>query len=72
MSGRSQHVTVPAEYRFTSEEVFVRRDPRKGDLIFSQAPADWEKIHSALDNADLPADFLSNRAQGIPEVREEF
>ena len=27
MSGRSQHVTIPAEYRFSGDEVFVRRDP---------------------------------------------
>jgi antitoxin VapB len=33
MSGRSQHVTIPAEYRFRSTEVSIRRDAQTGDLI---------------------------------------
>jgi antitoxin VapB len=72
MSGRSQHVTIPAEYRFTSDEVYVRRDPQSGDLILSQAPASWDEIYAALDGAGFADDFLSERAQGIPEVREEL
>lgn len=72
MSGRSQHVTIPAEYRFTSDEVYVRRDPQSGDLILSQAPASWEEIYAALDHAGFPEDFLADRAQGEPEVREEL
>ncbi|MDQ2839603.1 MAG: AbrB/MazE/SpoVT family DNA-binding domain-containing protein [Acidobacteriota bacterium] len=72
MSGRSQHVTIPAEYRFTSDEVYVRQDPQSGDLILSQAPASWDEIYAALDSAGFPDSFLSERAQGIPEVREEL
>lgn len=72
MSGRSQHVTIPAEYRFTSDEVYVRRDPQSGDLILSQAPASWDEIYAALDSAGFADDFLSERAQGIPEIREEL
>jgi antitoxin VapB len=72
MSGRSQHVTIPAEYRFTSDEVYMRRDSQSGDLILSQAPASWDEIYAALDSAGFTDDFLSERAQGIPEVREEL
>lgn len=72
MSGRSQHVTIPAEYRFTAGEVYIRRDPQSGDVILSQAPANWDEIYAALDNAGFPDDFLSGRAQGVPEVREEL
>ncbi len=72
MSGRSQHVTIPVEYRFTSDEVYVRRDPQSGDLILSQAPASWDEIYAALDSAGFPDDFLSERDQGIPEAREEL
>jgi antitoxin VapB len=72
MSGRSQHVTIPAEYRFTSDEVYVRRDPQSGDLILSQAPGNWNEIYAALDRAGFPDDFLSDRAQGTPEKREEL
>ena len=72
MSGRSQHVTIPAEYRFTSDEVYIRRDPQSGDIILSQAPASWDEIYAALDNAGFPEDFLADRVQGTPEVREEL
>jgi antitoxin VapB len=72
MSGRSQHVTIPAEYRFTSDEVYVRRDPQSGDLILSQAPGGWEEVFAALDQAEFPEDFLADRAQGEAEVREEL
>lgn len=72
MSGRSQHVTIPAEYRFTSDEVYLRRDPQSGDLILSQAPGSWNEIYAALDRAGFPDDFLADRAQGTPEQREEL
>ena len=38
MSGRSQAVRIPAEYRFATDEVYIRRDPQSGDLILSEAP----------------------------------
>ncbi len=72
MSGRSQHVTIPAEYRFSSEEVFVRRDPASGDLILSQSPGGWNEFFAALDGDPFPDDFLTDRAQGTPETREEL
>ena len=72
MSGRSQHVTIPAEYRFSSEEVFVRRDPASGDLILTQSPGGWNEFFAALDADPFPDDFLTDRAQGTPETREEL
>ena len=38
MTDRSQAVRIPAEYRFTSDEVYIRRDPHTGDVILSQVP----------------------------------
>lgn len=70
MSGRSQHVTIPAEFRFATNEVYVRRDPRSGDLILSSAPKDWKAVFEALDAAGFPDDFMEDRNQGIPETRE--
>jgi antitoxin VapB len=72
MSGRSQHVTIPAEFRFSGEEVYVRRDAQTGDLILSQAPGSWDELFAALDAAGFPDDFMADRAQGIPEKREEL
>jgi antitoxin VapB len=60
MSGRSQHVTIPAEYRFRSTEVSIRRDAQTGDLILSEGPGDWTEIFAALDAAHVPDSFLSD------------
>ena len=70
MSGRSQHVRIPVRYRFTTNEVYVRRDPQTGDLILSQVPTDWAEIYAALDKAGFPEDFLVDRRQGVAEMRE--
>ena len=72
MSGRSQAVRIPAEYRFTTSEVYIRRDPQSGDLILSQAPGGWDEIYAALDKAGFPDDFLAERSQGLPQQREEL
>jgi antitoxin VapB len=72
MSGRSQAVRIPAAYRFTTDEVYIRRDPQSGDLILSQAPGGWEEIYAAIDTAGFPDDFLAERAQGLPQEREEL
>ncbi len=72
MTGRSQAVRIPAEYRFTTDEVYIRRDPQSGDLILSEAPGGWDEIFTALDNAGFPEDFLAERDQGRPQQREEL
>ncbi|HZB87956.1 MAG TPA: hypothetical protein VE291_04800 [Terracidiphilus sp.] len=70
MSGRSQAVRIPADFRFTAEEVYVRRDPQTGDLILSQAPSTWSEVFAALDEAAFPAEFMADRQQGTAETRE--
>lgn len=70
MNGRSQAVRIPAEYRFTSDEVYVRRDEQTGDLILSQTPETWDEIFAALDGAQFPPDFMADRKQGEAETRE--
>ncbi len=37
-NGRSQAVRLPAEFRFDSDEVFIRRDTETGDVITSSKP----------------------------------
>jgi antitoxin VapB len=53
MSGKCQAVRIPAEYRFSADEVYVRRDPRSGGLILSEVPG-WDDIFAALDDASFP------------------
>ena len=69
MSGRSQAVRIPAEYRFSSKEVYIRRDAQSGDLILSESPGDWEAIFAALDAARVPDDFLTDRDKEPPQER---
>jgi len=74
MSGRSQAVRIPAGFRFSSKEVYIRRDPKNGDLILSQAPDNLAEIFAAFDKLGVPEDFLtpSDRAQGPPQDRSEI
>jgi antitoxin VapB len=65
-TGGSQAVRLPAEFRFATELVYVRRDKRTGDVILSTEPrASWTEFME-LRNAlgPLPADFLADRQQG--------
>lgn len=72
ISGRSQAVQILAEFRFTADEVYIRRDPQTGDIILSQAPHTWEEIYAALDAAGVPDDFLEERLQDAAQTREEL
>ena len=69
MNGKSQAVRLPVAYRFDTKEVFIRRDHETGDVILSRKPADWDAFLSAIQSADVPADFLSKaeREQGTQD-----
>lgn len=72
MSGGSQAVRLPAEFRFDTEEVEVRRDPFSGDVVLSKPPASWDDYFDWVRSLDLPADALSNREQPGDEFRDPF
>ena len=59
MSGRSQAVRIPAQFRFASSEVYIRRDPKNGDVILSQSPGSLREIIAALHKLNISDDFLS-------------
>ncbi len=65
MSGRSQAVRIPAEYRFATDEVYIRQDPQSGDLILSEAPGGWDEIlaRSCRYPDDFPDRVRSPRAR---------
>jgi antitoxin VapB len=70
-SGRSQAVRIPAEFRFKTDEVYLRRDPQSGDLILSERPTKtWKEIFAALDEAGVPDDFLADRDTRPPQKRD--
>ena len=58
-TGRSQAVRLPAEFRFEGKEVFIRRDPKTGDVVLSQKPDNWDSFIAAIRDLKVPEDFLS-------------
>ncbi len=72
MSGRSQAVRIPLDFRFQADEVYIRRGPATGDVILSQTPRSWSEIFATLDEAGVPDDFLVDREQGLQQERPEF
>jgi antitoxin VapB len=69
MTGRSQAVRIPAEYRFHSSEVSIRRDPASGDVILSEGPGTWADVFAALDATGVRDGFLVERDTRPAEER---
>ena len=73
VSGRSQHVTIPRQFRFNRPVVYVSRDAETGGLLIVERPS-VEEVFAALDAAQLPVDFLgeADRNRRPPEVRHSL
>ncbi len=73
VTGRSQAVRLPREFRFEGEEVFIRRDQDTGDVVLSRRPDSWAGFLALCQATDVPADFLdeAERAQG-EALRDPF
>ena len=72
-NGRSQAVRIPAEYRFTSDAVYIRRDPYSGVVSLSEKPfaPSAEEIFRMFDEAG-GADFELDRDPSLPVERDLF
>jgi virulence-associated protein VagC len=73
MNGRSQHVTIPVEFRFTTDEVYINRDPRSGVISLSEKPLKrpMAELFSKFDDAGT-SDFAVERDLGLPIDRDLF
>jgi antitoxin VapB len=71
-NGRSQAVRLPADFRFSGSEVYVRRDPETGDVILSRRPDSWQDFFDLVDTLDIPHDFMSDRDTSPPQKRKLF
>jgi antitoxin VapB len=72
-TGRSQAVRLPAEFRFEGKEVFIRRDPRTGDVVLSRKPDSWDGLFALYGKGDVPNDFLGPAdRQQTPQDRDPF
>lgn len=61
VNGHSQAVRLPAAYRFEGTEVFIRQDPKTGDIILSRRPESWDGFFQAIKNHVAPANFLDKK-----------
>jgi len=66
MNGRSQAVSLPKEYRFDTDEVYITK--QGDDIIISAKEPTWDDFFdpkSAFDD-----DFLQDRADSEPQERD--
>jgi antitoxin VapB len=72
MNGRSQAVRIPAEFRFHSTEVYIRRNPRNGEVILSERPLklSLDEIYAMMDAAEGVEDLLQGRDTAPPLERD--
>lgn len=68
MSGRSQAVRLPAEFRFGCKEVLIEK---KGEVILLKPkPAGWDDFFGRTGT--VPPDFLTDRDDLPPQDRKLF
>ena len=73
ISGRSQAVRLPKEFRFEGKEVFIRRDAISGDVILSHHPDSWTGLFALDETTEVPADFMNAEDRKQPEhLRDPF
>lgn len=72
MSGRSQAVRLPQEFRFECEEVAIRRHGRH--IILSPRFADWKELWAHMERGDgtFGAHILKRRAGARHSKRERL
>lgn len=73
-NGGSQAVRLPAEFRFDSDEVYIRRDTTTGDVILSKKAGwnTWAEYFSLRDASAVPEDFMADRGDALPQERKLF
>ncbi len=66
ITGRSQAVRLPLEYRFDEKEVYIRRDPATGDVILSRRPESWDSFFALDETAAVPLPPMQKRSSWPP------
>ena len=70
MTGRSQAVRLPKEFRFPGTTVDIRRNPRTGEVVLSARPDSWDEFFALADATDVPPDFMADRDRSVAPERE--
>lgn len=67
-NGQSQAVRLPKEFRFEGDEVIIKRSGNA--VILLPANHSWDVLVNSLDK--FSEDFMTDRAQPEPQVREDL
>ncbi|MBW1892300.1 MAG: antitoxin [Deltaproteobacteria bacterium] len=68
INGRSQAVRLPKEFRFSSNDVFIKKIGKMVVLLPKDDP--WSPLVNSLDQ--FTDDFMDNRNQPIQDAREKL
>ncbi len=68
ITGRSQAVRLPKEFRFEGKEVFIRREG--GCVILSEKPVSWDDFFEMHDR--VSDDFMETRIDLPAQDRNLF
>ena len=68
VTGRSQAVRLPLEFRFDVPEVFIRHDPVTGDVVLSHRPPDWQGLLDVV-SGNKDEEFVLERR--VPHPRRD-
>jgi len=70
MTGKSQAVRLPKEFRFEGTEVEIRRDDVTGEVILRPKRHSWADFYVLADQTEIPADFMGeeDRLKNDPSV----
>ncbi len=66
MNGRSQAVRLPKEFRFESDEVFIRKKGK--EVILSPRPKSWNDF---FKSTPLPSDDFMVSREDLPAQKRE-
>jgi len=72
MTGGSQAVRLPAEFRFEGSQVDIRRDPVTGEVVLSKPRNSWDEYFDWVRRLGLPDDFLKGRDQPKDDLRDRL
>jgi antitoxin VapB len=72
MTGGSQAVRLPVEFRFEGSEVEIRRDPVTGEVVLSKPIRSWDDYFAWVRSLGLPDDFLEKREQSEDDLRDKL
>ena len=73
-NGASQAVRLPAEFRFETTEVYIKRNNETGDVVLSSHPGAkaWTAFFDLLRHIDVPADFMNERPMNAKPLERDL